>query len=422
MEQRKKHRRTLQNLRKYRAKVGKKTKKTVNKRKKLSKKLSKKYCRKVGGSSLREDCKDYDNIKEPTVPLFKVDDTVLVSCNDLKISGIIISIEEALGKIVHDEECGENEYEKKNFTIDNYEDEYECCIDGLLDSNGKRGSVWFMPDGERKYFVRYGDDYIDLVSESNIEKVNMENMEIMEINVRTTDDDDDLKIISVKPIDNIYEAILKGLGDIRFRHIKNNIYFGEDIIYSGPDATFEGYGIEDGATLNVNIRKKGFNEILDDIIELNPHLRDRREELMTYTEYDIDSWEELGEREITIDPEEPWCIKGHLDWINIGITRIPESFGDLKIDGDVLLDRNGLISLPVSFGDLEVTGDLHLNNNRFHFLPQNFYRISVGGTLMLTGNDLKNISNESSTKDTDLSKMKIPRLFPNVKGEVRVTA
>ena len=111
-----------------------------------------------------------------------------------------------------------------------------------------------------------------------------------------------------------------------------------------------------------------------------------------------------------------------MDWINIGITRIPESFGDLKIDGDVLLDRNDLISLPVSFGDLEVTGDLHLNNNRFHFLPQNFYRISVGGTLMLTGNDLKNISNESSTKDTDLSKMKVPRRFPNVKGEVRVTA
>ena len=97
MEKRKKHPRTLQSVRKYRAKGSKKTKKnTVNKRKKLSKK----YCRKVGGSSLREDCKDYDNIKEPTVPLFKVDDTVLVSCNDLKISGIIISIEEALGKIV----------------------------------------------------------------------------------------------------------------------------------------------------------------------------------------------------------------------------------------------------------------------------------------------------------------------------------
>lgn len=289
MEKRKKNRRTLQTLRRYRAKGGKKTKKTVNKRKKLSKK----YCRKIGGA-------------QP-----------------------------------------------------------------------------------------------------------------MAINVKTTDGDD--LQVSVKPQDNIYESVLKGLGEIRFRHIKNNIYFGEDIISSGPDATFEEYGIEDGATLNVNIRKKGFDEILDDIIELNPHLRHRREELMTYTEYDADSWEELGERKITIDPEEPWCIKGHLDWNAIGITRIPESFGDLKIDGDVLLDRNHLISLPVSFGDLEVSGDLHLNNNRFHFLPQNFYRISVGGILMLTGNDL-DIPNEPSTKDTDISKMKRPRRFPNVKGEVRVTA
>ena len=159
----------------------------------------------------------------------------------------------------------------------------ECCVDGLLDLNdetGKRGSGFMadLEDAERKYFVRYGDDYIDLVSESNIEKVNMENMKNMEINVKFTDDDD-LKIISVKPIDNIYEAVLKGLGKIRFRHIKNNIYFEKKILYIVDRCYIQKFnGIEDGATLNVNIRKKGFNEILDDIIELNPHLRDRREE------------------------------------------------------------------------------------------------------------------------------------------------
>tara|TARA_B100001758_G_scaffold247000_1_gene263512 strand:- start:110 stop:934 length:825 start_codon:yes stop_codon:yes gene_type:complete len=225
-------------------------------------------------------------------------------------------------------------------------------------------------------------------------------LDMIQVNINIKDGED-FKVL-VNPQDNIYQSVLKCSKDIQFRHIKNNIFLGENVeIVPGPDATFSEYGIEDGSTLTVVIARKGFTEVIDDIIELNPHLRDQRENLLSYTKYNL-LGEPVGEEEININLEEPWRIKGHLDWMSKGITRIPESFGDLKIEGSLSLDRNHLISLPVSFGDLEVSEDLDLRNNRLHFIPKKFLIIRVGGDLILSGNDLKGKDN-----------------FPNVSGRVR---
>ena len=75
--------------------------------------------------------------------------------------GVIIHIDNALNKIVHDEECGNDKYGAV-FTIE----DCECCVD-----RPELGSVWFLADMERKYFVRYNDNYIDLVNESLISRV-----------------------------------------------------------------------------------------------------------------------------------------------------------------------------------------------------------------------------------------------------------
>ena len=66
----------------------------------------------------------------------------------------------AVNKLVYDNECGRY-IDGKIFTID----DCECCID-----RPKSGSVWFLADMERKYFVEYENGYIDLVFESYLSK------------------------------------------------------------------------------------------------------------------------------------------------------------------------------------------------------------------------------------------------------------
>jgi leucine-rich repeat protein SHOC2 len=45
------------------------------------------------------------------------------------------------------------------------------------------------------------------------------------------------------------------------------------------------------------------------------------------------------------------------------LTSLPESFGNLKVRGDLYLMYNNLTSLPESFGNLKVGGYLILSNN-----------------------------------------------------------
>ena len=150
--------------------------KEVKKRKNIKKNQKKNY-KKIGGSLLSKDCKDYEqccplkyygkDVEEPTPPLYGVGQNILVTCpsssieHETKKYGIIIPIQDALGKVVHDAECGRDKY-GKIFTIN----DCECCID-----RPESGSVWFLADMERKYFVKYENDYIDLVFESYISNI-----------------------------------------------------------------------------------------------------------------------------------------------------------------------------------------------------------------------------------------------------------
>ena len=66
---------------------------------------------------------------------------------------------------------------------------------------------------------------------------------------------------------------------------------------------------------------------------------------------------------VEVDPEDTSHVLGDLDWGRLGIVVLPESIGDLTVDGDLYLNNNKLESLPESFGSLTVGGDLNLHNN-----------------------------------------------------------
>jgi internalin A len=54
------------------------------------------------------------------------------------------------------------------------------------------------------------------------------------------------------------------------------------------------------------------------------------------------------------------------------LTTLPESFGSLKVGGDLRLHSNQLKTLPESFGSLTVGGDLWLHSNQLTTLPESF--------------------------------------------------
>ena len=76
----------------------------------------------------------------------------------------------------------------------------------------------------------------------------------------------------------------------------------------------------------------------------------------------------------------------------LNLTKLPESFINLKIGGDLYLSANNLKSLPKSFGyNLEIGGDLVLSGNQLESLPESFGNIVIGGDLWLSGNNLKSL-------------------------------
>ena len=66
---------------------------------------------------------------------------------------------------------------------------------------------------------------------------------------------------------------------------------------------------------------------------------------------------------VEVDPEDASHVLGDLDWSKMGIVVLPESIGDLTVDGGLRLQGNKLESLPESFGSLTVGGDLYLVGN-----------------------------------------------------------
>ena len=130
---------------------------------------------------------------------------------------------------------------------------------------------------------------------------------------------------------------------------------------------------QDGARLSVRFRaaKATFEDVVADMLELNPHLT--REGLMM---------------DVQVDPDDTSRVKGNIIWASKGIEALPESIGDLTVGRGLYLDRNNLATLPESFGSLTVGGDLYLSCNSLATLPEGFGSLSVGDNLWLHDNNL----------------------------------
>lgn len=218
-------------------------------------------------------------------------------------------------------------------------------------------------------------------------KGGMREGEQITIQVRTNLDDSQEISLEVNENEEIYESICKDLlnHNIDCEKMSNvEIYFGGEPLDKG-DETFYDRGIEDGARLVVNMiplrKRASVIQVLDDIIELNPE-SDDIEETKNY----INSYST-----VFIHPEEPWHFLNDLDISYTGITQLPESFGDLVIEGDLDLNNNELDSLPESFGNLEIGKSLDLHSNNLTSLPDNFYEMKIDNGLRLDNNKISSL-------------------------------
>ena len=116
-----------------------------------------------------------------------------------------------------------------------------------------------------------------------------------------------------------------------------------------------------------------FFQILDELIDANPSLRNRREELIAKAGFDESNPEMIMQ----------WDLR-YLD-----IVRLPPSFGHLRVSGHLHLGGNRLAQLPPSFRFLSVGGDLDLSWNHLTTLPEDFGSLHCGGSLLLTHNRLR---------------------------------
>ena len=102
--------------------------------------------------------------------------------------------------------------------------------------------------------------------------------------------------------------------------------------------TFENWGIEDGARLNVSYRNyTKLAEVAAEVAELNPPLT-----------------VEMLMENVEVHRNDPLRVIGNLDWSRKGITVLPDSIGSITVQGNLELHNNQLASLPEDFGYLRV--------------------------------------------------------------------
>ena len=130
-------------------------------------------------------------------------------------------------------------------------------------------------------------------------------------------------------------------------------------------------------------------------------------------------------RYVDVDPNDPSCVRGSIDWYNKGIHVLPDSIRFLTIKGRLNLGCNQLTSLPEGFGSLKVGGGLGLGYNRLASLPENFGSLTVGGDLDLSNNLLaslpEGVGSLTVGRHLDLHGNRLASLPPflNVGGNVR---
>ena len=152
---------------------------------------------------------------------------------------------------------------------------------------------------------------------------------------------------------------------------------GEDIELND---SWQNNGIVHGARLEIHKMPRTFENVVNDVREMNPHISEER--LTT---------------DVVLHPYEPLHITGDLDWKLLGISQLPESFGSLTVDGDLSLRNNKLASLPESFGSLTVGGYLWLYGNRLTSLPKSFGSLTVGKDFSLNYNQLTSLPESFSS-------------------------
>ena len=184
-------------------------------------------------------------------------------------------------------------------------------------------------------------------------------------------------------------------------------------------STWEANDIAEGATVSLQLGKTFLEEVVRDIVDLNPHLTVK--ELMRVTfEADrrtLQSWD-LFRKGLTALPESFGSLStvgGDLNLYQNQLRTLPESFASLTVGGYLRLNENQLTTLPESFGSLTVGEDLGLYYNQLTTLPESFGSLTVGGDLYIDLNlDLTALPGFTG-EDLD-------SCFPNVKGEVKFEA
>ena len=122
--------------------------------------------------------------------------------------------------------------------------------------------------------------------------------------------------------------------------------------------------------------------LIDEILDLNPGVT--REALLTgipgvnqsTAAAEINGLEWEGDEIIN------WNLR------KLGLAQLPESFGSLRIYGDLVLHENAFESIPESFCGIYVGGTLDFRKCRLSTLPDNFGDIRVRGAILMNDNNL----------------------------------
>ena len=132
------------------------------------------------------------------------------------------------------------------------------------------------------------------------------------------------------------------------------------------------------------ITKKDFRlHILKEMLQLNQHLT--IEDIMKRIQ--TRSREEVFMKRIKTQSREDDIIFD-INFDNINLQSLPESFGRINVSGSLRLQKNKLKTLPESFGNIVVGCHLELHSNELQTLPESFGHINVPRSLTLYDNQL----------------------------------
>ena len=192
----------------------------------------------------------------------------------------------------------------------------------------------------------------------------------------------DERLVSVPKDEELVLALARKLG---VRPPEIQVSLNDD--YVGEGLTAEDCDIVNNSRVTVRFIRDGirtkrqFREhVLQDILDANVHLdRDVATRLI------------MDRISTTTDTEDGDMV--NLRFSGNGdcyIYILPESFGNIRITGNLLLNDNGLRTLSNNFGNIVVGGHLYLFTNHLQQLPLNFSNIHVGGNIYLSQNMFEN--------------------------------